>query len=67
MHSRYEIGLKHYALSVGLEARLTFEVGTTSVLPAAVRHQTEVALNLGAPLALAPCVRLLTRAVSPRL
>ncbi len=48
MHSRYEIGLEHYALSVGVEARLTLEVGATSVLPAAVRHQTEVALNLGA-------------------
>jgi glutamine synthetase len=48
MHSRYEIGLEHYALSVGVEARLTLEVGTTSVLPAAVRHQTEVATNLGA-------------------
>jgi glutamine synthetase len=33
---------------VGVEARLTLEVGTTSILPAAVRHQTEVALNLGA-------------------
>jgi glutamine synthetase len=48
MHSRYEIGLEQYALSVGVEARLTLEVGTTSVLPAAVRHQTEVAVNLGA-------------------
>ncbi len=48
MHSRYEVGLEHYALSVGVEARLTLEIGTTTVLPAAVRHQTEVALNLGA-------------------
>jgi glutamine synthetase len=48
MHSRYEIGLEHYALSVEVEARLTLEIGTTSVLPAAVRYQTEVALNLGA-------------------
>jgi glutamine synthetase len=48
MHSRYEIGLEQYALSVGVEARLTLEIGTTSVLPAAVRHQTEVAVNLGA-------------------
>jgi glutamine synthetase len=48
MHSRYEIGLEQYALSVGVEARLTLEIGTTSVLPAAVRYQTEVALNLGA-------------------
>jgi glutamine synthetase len=48
MHSRYEIGLEQYALSVGVEARLTLEVGTTAVLPAALRHQTEVAVNLGA-------------------
>jgi glutamine synthetase len=48
MHSRYEIGLEQYALSVGVEARLTLEMGTTSILPAAVRHQTEVALNVGA-------------------
>ena len=48
MHSRYEVGLEHYALTVGVEARLTLEMGTTSVLPAAVRHQTEVAQNIGA-------------------
>lgn len=48
MHSRYEIGLEQYALSIGVEARLTLEMGTTSILPAAVRHQTEVALNVGA-------------------
>lgn len=48
MHSRYEIGLEHYALRIGVEARLTLEIGTTSVLPAAVRHQTEVAVNRGA-------------------
>jgi glutamine synthetase len=48
MHSRYEIGLEHYALSIGVEARLTCEIGTTVVLPAAVRHQTEIAVNLGA-------------------
>ncbi|MCW0215612.1 MAG: glutamine synthetase III [Pseudonocardia sp.] len=48
MHSRYEIGLEQYALTIGVEARLSLEVGTTSILPAAVRHQTEVATNLGA-------------------
>ena len=48
MHSRYEIGLEHYTLSIGVEARSTLEIGTTSVLPAAMRYQTEVALNLGA-------------------
>jgi glutamine synthetase len=48
MHSRYEIGLEQYALTVGVEARLTLEMGATSILPAAVRYQTEVALNIGA-------------------
>jgi glutamine synthetase len=48
MHSRYEIGLEQYAMTVGVEARLTLEVGSTQILPAAVRHQTEAATNLGA-------------------
>jgi glutamine synthetase len=48
MHSRYEIGLEQYALTIGVEARLTLEVGSTLILPAAVRYQTELALNLGA-------------------
>ena len=48
MHSRYEIGLEQYALSIGVEARLTLEMGTTMVLPAALRYQTEVATNLAA-------------------
>jgi glutamine synthetase len=48
MHSRYEIGLEQYALTVGVEARLTLEMGSTLILPAAVRHQTEVATNLAA-------------------
>jgi glutamine synthetase len=48
MHSRYEIGLEHYALTIGVEARLTLEVGSTLILPAAVRYQTELALNLSA-------------------
>jgi glutamine synthetase len=48
MHSRYEIGLEQYALTIGVEARLTLEVGSTIILPAALRHQTEVAVNLGA-------------------
>ncbi len=48
MHSRYEIGLEQYTLSIGVEARLTYEIGTTVVLPAAIRYQTEVATNLAA-------------------
>ena len=48
MHSRYEIGLEQYVLTVGVEAKLTYEMGSTKVLPAAVRYQTELALNLQA-------------------
>jgi glutamine synthetase len=48
MHSRYEIGLEQYALTIGVEARLTLELGTTVILPAAMRYQTEVATNIGA-------------------
>src|SRR3954454_6003246 len=46
MHSRYEIALEQYALTIGVEARLTLEIGTTQLLPAAVRHQTETAQNV---------------------
>ena len=48
MHSRYDIGLEQYALSIGVEARLTLEIGGTLVLPAGVRYQTELAVNIGA-------------------
>ncbi|MGD9961455.1 glutamine synthetase III [Nocardioides sp.] len=48
MHSRYEIGLEHYLLTVQVEANLTGEMGTTIVLPAAVRYQTELAQNVAA-------------------
>jgi glutamine synthetase len=45
-HSRYEIGLEQYVLSVGVEARLTLEMANTVILPAALRYQTELAANL---------------------
>ena len=48
MHSRYEIGLEQYTLTIGVEARLTLEVGGTTILPAAVRYQTELAQNVSA-------------------
>src|SRR6476661_6219325 len=51
MHSRYEIGLEQYVLTVGVEANITLEIGSTKVLPAAVRYQTELALNQQALLA----------------
>ncbi len=46
MHSRYEIALEQYELSIGVEARLTLEMANTVVLPAALRYQTELAANV---------------------
>jgi glutamine synthetase len=46
MHSRYEIALEQYILSVGVEARLTLEMANTVILPAALRYQTELATNV---------------------
>ncbi len=48
MHSRYEVGLEQYILTVGVEANLTLEIGTTTILPAAIRYQTELAANVAA-------------------
>ncbi len=46
MHSRYEIALEHYVMSINVEARLTLEMATTMILPAALRYQTELATNV---------------------
>ena len=46
LHSRFEVRLEQYALTVGVEAKLALEIGTTIVLPAAVRYQTELAQNV---------------------
>ncbi len=48
MHSRYEIALEQYILAIDVEANLTLEMGSTSILPAAVRYQTELATNVAA-------------------
>jgi glutamine synthetase len=48
MHSRYEIGLEQYVLTIGVEANLTLEIGTTTILPSAIRYQTELAGNVAA-------------------
>jgi glutamine synthetase len=48
MHSRYEIGLEQYTLTIGVEARLSVEIGATIILPAATRYQTELAANVAA-------------------
>jgi glutamine synthetase len=46
LHSRYEVRLEQYALTIGVEAKLTLELGATVILPAAVRYQTELAHNV---------------------
>ncbi len=48
MHSRYDIAVEQYALSIGVEARLTLEMANTVILPAALRYQTELATNIAA-------------------
>ena len=46
MHSRFDIGLEQYALSIGVEARLTLEMANTVIMPVALRYQTELATNV---------------------
>ncbi|GLE50965.1 glutamine synthetase III family protein [Mycobacterium montefiorense] len=46
LHSRYEVRLEQYALTIGVEAKLALEIGNTIILPAAVRYQTELAQNV---------------------
>ncbi len=46
IHGRYEVALEQYILTVDVEARLTLEIATTLVLPAALRYQTELATNI---------------------
>ncbi|KLO29601.1 glutamine synthetase [Mycolicibacter heraklionensis] len=48
LHSRYEVRLEQYALTIGVEAKLALELGSTTILPAAIRYQTELAQNAAA-------------------
>jgi glutamine synthetase len=48
LHSRYEVRLEQYALTIAVEAKLAMEVGATIILPAALRYQTELAQNVAA-------------------
>jgi glutamine synthetase len=40
--------LEQYVLTVAVEAKLAKEIGTTIILPAALRYQTELAQNVAA-------------------
>ncbi|GLP74642.1 glutamine synthetase [Mycobacterium antarcticum] len=46
LHSREEVRYETYILTVGVEAKLTLEMGSTVILPAAIRYQTELAANV---------------------
>jgi len=46
LQSRAEVRYETYALTVGVEAKLTLEIGSTVILPAAMRYQTELASNV---------------------
>ena len=48
LHSRYEVQLEQYALTVAVEAKLALEIGSTIILPAGIRYQTELAQNVAA-------------------
>ncbi len=43
LHSRMEVYLEQYCLSVGLEARTAIEMAKTTIFPAAIRYQGELA------------------------
>ncbi len=46
LHSRYEVRLEQYVLTIAVEAKLALEIGSTVILPAAIRYQTELAQNV---------------------
>lgn len=46
LESRAEVRYETYALTITVEAKLTLELGSTVVLPAAIRYQTELAQNV---------------------
>jgi glutamine synthetase len=45
VHSRYEIYLEHYNKTVNVEANLTAKIAKTTILPAAMHYQRELAEN----------------------
>lgn len=48
LDSRFEIGVEQYVMTINVEANLTGEIAKTTILPAAVRYQTELAANVAA-------------------
>ena len=52
LHSRLDVALEQYVLSVGVEARSTLEIAKTIIFPTAMRYQTELATNAAGMIAL---------------
>ncbi|MEV5001846.1 glutamine synthetase III [Nocardioides sp. LML1-1-1.1] len=48
LESRFEVGVEQYVMTINVEANLTEEIAKTTILPAAVRYQTELASNVAA-------------------
>ena len=48
LESRFEVGVEQYVMTLNVEANLTEEIARTTILPAAVRYQTELATNVSA-------------------
>lgn len=48
LESRFEIGVEQYVMTINVEANLTSDLAKTTILPAAVRFQTELASNVAA-------------------
>ena len=43
LHSRYEIFLESYRKTINIESQLTIQIAQRMILPAALRHQAQVA------------------------
>jgi glutamine synthetase len=52
LHSRYDVSLEQYSLSVHVEAKATLEMSKTVILPAALRYQSELAHNAASLMAI---------------
>ena len=46
MHSRLEVYAEQYCMSINVEANLCLEMGRTSIFPAAIRYQSELATSM---------------------
>jgi glutamine synthetase len=46
LHSRYEVALEQYIKTINVEARLTAKLGRTTILPAALGYQKNLADNV---------------------